>query len=119
MICAGKMVAGRQYDRTAREVVLEALQTTSLSVWEMAELAERSHSTVMRLVHEFRERREIHIAEWRVAKAGPHVAVYGLGDFEDAPKPALKTNAERCLAYQRRRKIPKPKCRILRALLGA
>ena len=118
MICAGRMVAGRQYERTARDVILDALRTENLTAWEMADRAERAHQTIMTLLKKLRAEKSIHVADWRIQRTGPHVAVYGIGNFEDAPKPAVKTNAEKCLAYSRRRSIPKPKDPILRALMG-
>ena len=117
-IPGGRKIAGRQYERTAREIIMEAIQQRNLTIYEMADIAERDRSTVARAANALHAEREIHIADWRVWGRGPHIAVYGVGDFDDVPNPRALTNAERCKKMRRRNAIPVPRDPIMRALLG-
>lgn len=117
-IPGGRKTPGRQYERTAREIIVDAIQTKNMTVYEMADIAERDRSTVARVANALHAKREIHIADWRVWGRGPHIAVYGAGDFGDMQNPRALTNAQKCKKSRRRRAIPLPSDPVMRALLG-
>lgn len=117
MIHGGRRTSGRQYDRTARAVVLDLLSRKNATAYEMAEAAQRDTQTIYGLVGRLRKCRQIHIADWRRGRSGPARAVYGLGDFEDAPRPKPFSQSEKCRRWRAKKSIPLPKCPVLRALL--
>ena len=117
-LTGGRKITGRQYERTAREIIMEAIQQRNLTIYDMADIGEGDRSTAARAANALHDKREIHIADWRVWGRGPHIAVYCAGDFGDMQNPRALTNAQKCKKTRRRNAIPVPRDPIMRALLG-
>lgn len=119
MMHPGRRKEGRTYKRPAREIVLERLAKTNLTVIDAAKVADRDRETISILFKKLKAARLIHIADWRTSIKGPHQPVYALGDEKDEPNPGRQSNSVRCRTYRAKRGgIPKPKDPIMRALLG-
>lgn len=115
----GRRKAGRTYERPARQIVLEHLAKSNLSIKDAAELAERDPETIRILFKKLKAEKLIYIADWRTDGHGPYVPLYALGNEKDEPMPPRQSNSVRSRLYRARRgAIPRPKDPVLRVLLG-
>lgn len=114
----GRKKPGRRYDRPARDELLDLLARRELTARRAAQLIQRGYETVRKVLRKMRDERLVHISHYEIHDVGPHEAVWALGDESDAPNPPRLTDSERCRRYRAKRALPpKPKCKIMRALM--
>ena len=119
MMHPGRRKAGRTFVGPAREILLERLAKTNLSIKEAAAFAERDRETIRILFKRLKAEKLIYVADWKTDGHGPYVPLYAIGNERDEPMPPRQSNSVRSRLYRARRgAIPRPKDPILRALMG-
>lgn len=117
----GRKKQGRAYFRPARDIMLELLETRTLTLRQAERICQRDYETVRKAMSKLKADDLVHIVEWNVPSVGPHEAVWALGCDNDEPNPPRLTPSVRSRRYREQRKPPVLKNRdpLLAALIGA
>jgi len=102
----GRKKPGRAYVKTARDTILELLETRTLTTRQAARLCQRDYETARRALRKLRDDGMIHVADWLVHEVGQYEAVWALGGEQDEPSPAPMTASERNKRLRARKKPP-------------
>lgn len=98
-----KTKPNRDYSRTGKELIIEALATQNLSIRDGAGIADREYQVAQRIFRGLHAQKFIHIASYRINPDGPHEAVYALGEGRDARNPPPMSSAEKHRRQKRKR----------------
>lgn len=112
--------AGWEGTPTGRQLH-DALSTQALTISEAAEVIQKHHNHVAKVLKQMRQDRgaKIVIVEWRRGNVGPMVPVYRCGDGVDAKKPKPLTNKQKCRRYRKNTQCSRTRgARELGVLLG-
>lgn len=102
----GRKKPGRAYVRPARDIILDLLETRTLTQRQAARLCQRDYETARKALRKLKADGLIHITEWLIHDIGPHEAVWALGDEKDEPNPPPMTPSEKCKRLRARQKPP-------------
>lgn len=94
-------------------ILVEALMNGPASIYDISDETGVSYCTTRRYIKALRDRRCIYVAEWHEDTRGRRtVRAYKLGRKSDAPRPPMRTAAERQSAHRER-------ARVLQAAMAA